>query len=243
MKQENCQNCSSMDVTTRLKDFFLDRAKYDLEWQMLRYMGMTLFLLLIIGVLVYYGFANFSLFRYNWWLIYLLITIVVVIGSVWHVKAHQGKVNSMLGMMIGMTMGMQAGMMIGVIIGSTNGMFMGGVIGVIFGVSIGAYTGNCCGLMGILNGMLMGTMGGTMGPMIALMMKVDHILWFMPLFTFINVIILLGLNFLVYEELVEGKEVVKKPADFFTFFTLCLVLMVFLVLIIVYGYQSAFAAL
>ncbi len=242
-KLNDCDDCCSMSVAERVGDFFLDRMKYALEWRMLKYMGVGFLLLLLIGLFFYYSVSGLSLAKYNWWLIYLLLTIVVVMGALWHVKAHKGKVNSMLGMMIGMTMGMQAGMIMGVIIGSTNGMFMGALFGVLFGVSVGIYVGNCCGLMGILNGMLMGTMGGTMGPMIALMMKVDHILWFMPLFTLINVLILLGLSFLVYEELVEGKQVVKEPMDFFTFFSLCLVLSVLFILIMVYGYKSAFAAL
>lgn len=243
---DDCEDCcESLPLTKQVQDFFSARQKYQLEWTMFQYMAATFLLLIMVITLLYYAFwqqDNNFLAKRGWWLFYLVVTIVTVIGALWHVRAHKGSVGSMVGMMMGMTLGMQAGVMISVVIGSTNGMFMGGLTGILFGTFVGIYAGQCCGLMGILNGALMGTMGGTMGPMIALMMKNDHILWFMPVFTIINIFILLGLNFLVYENLIGDKNIKKEPADFWTFFSICLILTVLFTLIIVYGYKSAFVA-
>ena len=49
---------------------------------------------------------------------------------------------------------------------------------------------------------------------------------------------------MLYEEVVENNENVKKiPADFAAFFSYCFVVLFLLGLIIIYGYKSAFVAL
>ena len=218
---------------------------------MLRYTLSTLAILLFLASFSYFAFwKNDPLFlqKRGWWILYLIITIVFTAGALWHFKAHtskvtSSKVTSMTGMMIGMTLGMQSGIMLSTVIGSTNGMFMGGLLGMLFGVALGVYAGTCCGMMGILEGAMAGVMGGTMGPMIALMMKNDHILWFMPPFMLINVLILLGLSYLVYEEVAEkNPQHDRKPVGFWTFFSYCFLATVVFVLIIAYGYKSPFVA-
>ena len=244
---EACNQCTeSTSVTRHLQEFIHSKSKYHVEWQMLRYAGIAIITILGLLLIAYFSLWKSDvlfLSKKGWWLFYLVITIVSVVSAIWHIRAHHSTVSSMLGMMIGMVLGMQAGVMLSVVIGSTNGMFMGGLFGVLFGVAVGIYAGSCCGIMGQLNGAIMGTMGGTMGPMIALMMRNDHILWFMPLFTIINIMVLLGLNFLVYEELVEKrKDTSRVPATFLTFFSWCMILTIIFTTIIVYGYKSAFVA-
>ncbi|HIH12795.1 TPA: hypothetical protein HA242_03675 [Candidatus Woesearchaeota archaeon] len=240
------QECCSMPVSQRLKEFCTQTKKYQLEWQMLHYAGLTLLILLALELAVYFVLWKNDpafLHKRGWWILYLLLTIVFTAGALWHFKAHRVKVSCMHGMMIGMTLGVQSGLMLSVVIGSTNGMFMGGLLGMLFGVMIGVYAGRCGGIMGILEGAMAGVMGGTMGPMIALMMKNDHILWFMPPFMVINILILLGLSYMVYEEIAEkGSKAEKMPADFWTFFSYCFILTVTFTLIIVYGYKTAFVA-
>ncbi len=243
---ESCDECRTfMPISKRMKSFFTEREKYGLEWRMIQYsIGAIGLLILLLEVVAFSVWRENTLFLKQMpWLVYLVITVCVVLGALWHVRAHKVNVSSMMGMMIGMVLGMQAGVMMSVVIGSTNGMFMGSVMGLLFGVTVGVYAGRCCGLMGVLNGAIMGAMGGTMGPMIALMMKVDHILWFMPLFTLLNVLILWSLNFLVYEEVVSGKKIARQGTGFVLFFLSCLIMTIIGVLIIVYGYSSAFAAL
>ena len=86
-----------------------------------------------------------------------------------------------------------------------------------------------------------GLMGGTMGPMIALMMKYDHLLLFMPFFMLVNIFILWGLSYMLYEEVIEDNpSVERKPAGFLVFFLSCLLVSLILGLLIVYGYKSSF---
>ncbi|MBI2668643.1 hypothetical protein HYX14_02260 [Candidatus Woesearchaeota archaeon] len=244
--KEPCDTCDRTPVPQRIQEFVSDRAKFHLEWQMLQYMGLTFLLLLLLAAVLYVAvWKDLPRFwtKQGIWILYLIITVVFTGGAIWHLKAYRAKIDSMTGMMIGMTVGMQTGMMLSVIIGSTNGMFMGGLLGMVFAVAMGVYTGKCCGIMGILQGAMAGVMGGTMGPMIALMMRNDHILWFMPPFMIINVLILLGMSYMLYEEVVEKTEKIEKtPMDFGTFFSYCLIVTIVFGLVISFGYKSAFVA-
>jgi len=65
----------------------------------------------------------------------------------------------------------------------------------------------------------------------------------MPLFTLLNVLIIWGLNFLVYEQLVDGKKIERRQLQFLPFFLSCLIITTLFTLLIVYGYTSAFVAL
>lgn len=244
--KDNCDNCRTFTpIGKRIQSFYTQREKYHTEWSMIKYSLFSIILLITLAEIL-----AFTLWKTNTtyltqlpWIIYLIITISIIFGAVNHIRAHNTPVTSMMGMMIGMILGMQSGVMVSVILGSTNGMFMGSLFGLLFGVSVGVYAGRCCGLMGILNGAIMGAMGGTMGPMIALMMKVDHILWFMPLFTLLNVLIIWGLNFLIYEELVEKTKIERTTIRFWPFFLTCLLTTMLFTIIILYGYTSAFVAL
>src|SRR3989338_9678645 len=243
--KENCDDCTiSPSIRQNLSSFLTNRKKYHLEWTMIKYTIVSIIILFLIAEILAFTLckSNTTYLTQLPWIIYLLITIPMVFGALNNIHTHKTS-STMMGMMIGMVLGMQSGVMLSVILGSTNGMFMGSLFGVLFGVTIGVYAGHNSGLMGILNGAIMGTMGGTMGPMIALMMKVDHILWFMPLFTLLNVLIIWGLNFLVYEQLVDGKKIERTQLKFLPFFLTCLVAVAFFTIIIIYGYTSAFVAL
>ncbi len=250
MQKDNsseCENCTeTIPIATRLREFCSNRKKYHLEWQMMGYIGVTFCILAILTTIMYFTiWSNIPDFlsKRGWWLFYLLITITFTGGAIWHLKAYRAKVSTMTGMMIGMIVGMQSGLMLSVVIGSTNGMFMGSLLGMLFGVFVGVYTGKCCGIMGILQGAMAGMMGGTMGPMISLMMKTDHLLWFMPPFMIINVLILLGMSYLLFEDVVEkNQNITKNPVDFLTFFSYSLITTAIFMFIIVYGYKSAFVA-
>lgn len=243
---DDCTSCTlpSTSVWQRLREFFIVREKYVLEWKMLVYIAGASVLLGLVTIGLYWMLWRkdpLFLAKRGWWLFYLVVTIVSNAGALWHFKAHKAAVSSMTGMMIGMTIGMQSGIMLSVVIGSTNGMFMGGLLGMAYGLGLGIYAGRCCGLMGIIQGAMAGVMGGTMGPMIALMMRNDHILWFMPPFMAINVLILLALSFFVFEEIVEKAErPEKKPASFVKFMGYCVVTTLLFLMVIAYGPKSAF---
>lgn len=231
------------NFSERVKEFLTDRQKYALEYKMLFYALTSLILLLLIqgGLCIAFHKQEPLFSVYGWWIFYLDVAIVSIGAAIWHFHAYRTQITCMVGMMVGMTIGMVSGLVISTIIGATNGMFIGAMVGMLVGVTVGVLNGKCCGVMGIMEGMMAGVMGGTMGPMIALMMKYDHILLFMPFFMLINMTILWGLSYMLYEEVVEeNPSVVKKPLAFVYFFLSCLVASFILGFIIIYGYKSAF---
>ncbi len=229
----------------RFKDFKENKHKYQVEYTMLKYSVLTFLILTLLEVMSYIAFLKNKpefLAHYGWWMFYLNLAVISIGSGMWHIKSYKANVTSMIGMMIGMTFGMQTGMMLGTIFGATNGLFVGGSVGMLTAVGVGFYNGKCCGIMGVLEGMMAGVMGGTMGSMIGTMFTIDHIFWFMPLFIAINMIIMWGLSYMLFEEVVEDSpKTQKNPSDFFTFFAYCLLATVFLLVIMIYGPKTGLA--
>ncbi|MBI5797445.1 hypothetical protein HZA98_00895, partial [Candidatus Woesearchaeota archaeon] len=211
------------------------------EHKIIPYTGAIFLILSIIQIIAYFFYfksiPNF-ISQYAWWFFYLNISIATLATALWHYMSYKAKTTCMLGMMVGMTLGMQTGMMLGAILGATNGLFMGALIGLIFGVSVGVISGKSCGIMGIMQGMMAGLMGGIMGPMTTLMLYSDHILWFMPLYIIINVLIIWGFSYMIFEEMVEDKEVKKHPISFIKLLLFSILIMAIFVLIMLYGIRS-----
>lgn len=228
----------------RIKDFKENSEKYKLEKTGIKYAIYTFFLLVAFEILAYFTFLNKIpnfLEIYGWWFAYLTISTVALGVGVWHFYSYNARITCMVGMMVGMTFGMQTGMMIGAIIGATNGFFVGATTGMILGSLIGILTGKCCGVMGVMEGMMAGLMGGTMGPMITLMMFFDHLLIFMPIYMLINVIILLGSSYMLFEEVVESKNNIKtRKIDFLTYSMTTVIITLLLAAIILYAPKSAY---
>ena len=226
----------------RFRDFTSNKKKYYQEYKILKYSLVSLIFVVILQVLLYFMLSSFS--NYGWWIFYANISAISIIAAVMHIKSYRYTVTHMVGMMIGMTFGMQTGMMIGTIIGATNGMFIGSMTGMLLGVLVGGYNGKCCGVMGVMEGMMSGVMGGTMGGMLGVMMNVDHIMWFMPIFTLINIAILIGLSYMLFEEAIENNNtVVRIDLSFMKFFFISLIAVVLLSLLIIYGPKTGVAAL
>ncbi|HLC22161.1 MAG TPA: cation transporter [Candidatus Nanoarchaeia archaeon] len=229
-------------VKERVRDWKENRHKYQTEIAVLKY---AVYLFLILGVLesiAYLGFFTtvpFFLQQYGWWLLYLNLSVATLGAALWHYLSYQARMTSMVGMMIGMTLGMQTGLMLGAVLGATNGFFIGATAGLVLGVCVGALAGSCCGIMGILEGVMAGVMGGTMGAMISVMMLSDHILWFMPVYMIVNIFVLLGFSYMLYEEVVEGREgVTRRRIDFFTFASGCIIITAVLSSVMIYGLKS-----
>ncbi|MBR9700439.1 hypothetical protein GOV11_01075 [Candidatus Woesearchaeota archaeon] len=230
-------------IRERIGEFLTDRKKYMIEWRMLKYMTVTLiFALVLQGAFAYMmdGLRPGFMAAYWPWLTYLTFSTVFISAAVWHFLAYRTTVTCMTGMMIGMTIGMQTGMLVGAVLGVTNGFFWGAMVGMLSGSIIGAWTGNCCGIMGIMEGLMSGIMGGTMGAMITVMMVFDHIHWFMPVYVFLNLLILVGFSYMLFEELVEGKDVAVKPASFPAFLAACLGALALLTALVVFLPKSTF---
>ena len=229
----------------RFRDFIENKHKYEVEYKMLKYSLFAFVILIALEFLAYFLFFNKIpnfLSKYGLWIFYLILAVISVGAAMWHLKSYRGQVTSMVGMMIGMTFGMQTGLMIGAIIGATNGIFVGGMTGMLSGVFVGFHNGKCCGIMVVLEGMMAGMMNGIMGGMIGVMFFADHILWFMPFFMLINLAIMWGLSYMLYEEFVEDNPKAKKsPLSFLTFLSYCFIAVLILTLIIVYAPKSGLA--
>ncbi len=227
----------------RWKDFRENSHKYEMIYKALAYASITFVILLLLQVIAFAGFLNsmipnfFS--HYAWWLLYLDLSIASIGATLWYMSSYKGTVTCMTGMMIGMTVGMQAGMMVGAVVGGTNGFFTGAMVGMTVAVIAGTLTGAVCGVMGAVQGMMSGVMAGTMGAMITVMMFTDRVFIFMPYYMIINLIILFGLIYLYYEEVVEGKKDVKKKSmDFITFASACIIITAIIMVIMIYGPKS-----
>jgi copper chaperone CopZ len=233
---------SKMSYRRRFSDFMKNRQKYAIERQMLLNALLSFLGLIVIDALLYLFFFRDTpgFLSQSWqWFLYLDITVVSVASSIWHLKAYKGAITSMTGMMLGMTLGMQAGFMVGAVVGATNGMFVGSTVGMLSGIFLGVYGGKDSGIMGALQGMMSGLMGGTMGAMLTVMMFTDHLLLFMPMFMIINVIIMWGMSYMVYEEVVEDKKITTAPTDFSTFFAYVFIFALLLAVIMIYGPKGA----
>lgn len=233
------------NFTERKREFLENKKKFDLEWKVIFYSFALFCILSLLEIGAYFLFLKnipYFLEKYVWWFVYLNISVATLATALWHYLAYKAKVTCMLGMMIGMTTGMQTGMMLGAVFGATNGLFLGAVVGLILGVSVGVLTGKCCGIMGILQGMMAGVMGGVMGPMVTLMLFADHILWFMPLYMLVNVFILWGFSYMLFEEMVENKDVKKIPHSFSRLLFFSVLTTTVLIAIMLYGIKSPLVA-
>lgn len=194
----------------RWREFVKDAKKYAIERRMIKYASLMLLVALLLQgtfIAIMDGISPGFATTYGVWLIYLAVNIVFIASAIWHFKSYRATVTCMTGMMIGMTIGMQTGMLIGAVIGITNGFFWGAMIGMLLGSAVGVWTGNCCGIMGMMEGLMAGIMGGTMGSMITVMMFNNNIHYFMPAYVVLNIIVLLGFSYMLFEELVEDKDV------------------------------------
>ncbi len=145
--------------------------------------------------------------QFGWWIFYLDVTVVSLVIMIGYLRSYRyAKTNHMISMMIGMTVGMQVGMMIGGVIGATDGYFTGVIVGVGLGTLLGVGTAWCCGPMAITQALMSAVMGGTMGSMIVAMMPPEKLFIFMPIFTLLNIAILIWFSFLFFRDCVVGEQ-------------------------------------
>jgi copper chaperone CopZ len=200
---------------------------------------LTLFVLEAFAYVGFFSKIPDFLTNYGWWILYLNVSVATLGAAAWYIHANKTAIGHMTGMMIGMTVGMQSSMLLGAIVGATNGFFIGSVVGVLTGITAGSIAGRCCGVMGVMEGMMAGLMGGTMGPMITVMMLTDNVLWFMPLYIIVNVIILGGLMHMYFQHVIaKARTLEERPLDAVTFVSLCVIITSVLIAIMVYGPKS-----
>jgi hypothetical protein len=220
-----------MTLIVKIRSLAAAKRKYLFEWQLLTQVIVTVLLLVALEA-IYLLYRNDHIFTHEFLLdIYLTLSVVLVAGAVRYLKSYGANLESThLGMMTGMTLGMQTGMMVGIILGATDGFFVGALIAMVVAATLGAIGGACSGVAGILEGLMAGSMGGMMGAMAGTML-LDDLFWFMPPFMLLNVIIMIGLVYLVFKEATENIGILHRPSPRFSrFFLFNLVALIVLTL-------------
>jgi hypothetical protein len=232
-----------MNFTERVQHFRQNKHNYKIDIKVFSHAVWIFIILGVIETVLYFAFLknvpNF-ISNYIWWVFYLNISVATLTMGLWHILSYRARVTCMVGMMIGMTIGMQTGMMLGAVVGATNGFFIGCMVGMLLGTLVGAVTGKCCGVMGVMEGMMAGIMGGTMGPMISVMMFTDHILWFMPFYILINILILWGMSYMLYEEVIEDERTIRRPISFTSIASIAIIVNFVLLGLMIYGPKTVF---
>jgi len=220
----------------------MSKTRYLTEKRILQTIVVTALLILAVEALAYYAlFSSIPGFmdKYLMYIIYLDISIVATMITLWHLSGYRDMVTHMSGMMIGMTTGMISAFSIGALVGATNGMFVGSVVGIFVGMPIGAYAGKCCGIMGVMEGLMAGLMAGTMGPMISVMMLNDNIALFLPLLIGSGLLIMGGLTYMMHkEEMLQRLPQKYVSSDYLSFVTVCFVVALVVTFIMAYGPRS-----
>ena len=193
---------------------------------------------LFLGILYYFKFKYIENFipKYGIYLFFSALSYALIIPTIRQVRAYK-EMACMSGMMVGMTSGMVAGFLPGFYIASTNGMFIGGFFGAFVGIILGIYNGKCCGIMGVMEGIVAGFMGGLMGAMTAFMLLNDNLKIATILVFLISAIILISLNYMIYNEMKENKRQLNE--DHFFTMVITLILTALTTYIIVFGPRSA----
>ena len=148
-------------------------------------------------------------------LLFIFLSIVsyaIVLPAFQQVHSYKN-MPCMSGMMVGMTVGMISSFLIGFYVASTNGMFYGWIFGMVVGLAFGIYNGSSCGIMGIMEGAMAAFMGGLMGAMTSLMLLNDHLIASAYIILGVGAVIMGSLNFMVYKDMKEIEEDVRKGQE------------------------------
>lgn len=130
-------------------------------------------------------------------ILYTLFMAVIFGVSIYAHKLRK-HLDEMHGMMVGMTFGIISGLVTATLYVMPTGNFLygfilGSIIGLVFGVPFGKLGGH----LGIMEGVIAGPMGGMMGAMLGQMVRPFSIEIFVPFFTFIFLITMVGITYAV----------------------------------------------
>lgn len=220
----------------------LTNAKgFEAEHQLVKYALGALLLVSLATYLVFQFIAGGNETLARQWPILALLPLgtALVGGSLLHVRPLREHFNCTNGMMAGMTIGMMSGFMGGALIGATNGMFVGSVGGMAIGMGMSAYAMRKNGIMSVLEGLMAGLMSGTMGAMLSVMMITDHLIEFLYILFGASILILGGMSYFMLQE-VGPIQSEKRTIGFIPFVGFCLIAMLLVLALIVWGPKSAF---
>jgi hypothetical protein len=227
--------CAEPSLSEYLKKSLTDKKALLQEKRIFKTSALTFILILAMQ-------AAYILFRqqtvpgffmqHGMWFFYLALTVTSIGAALWHYKSYSTRIGCMLGMMIGMTFGMQTGMMLGPIIAPQAGFLAAALTAMIAGAVIGAWAGSCCGIMGTLEGLMAGIMGGPMGAMIGAMFM-GNLKFFMPVYMILNLMVLIGFSYMIFQEIVFNHAKTKHNAIApWKYVLACVVITIFLMVLI-----------
>jgi len=161
-----------------------------------------------------------------------VLLFVVLVATTSYVWKRRKFIDEMHGMMVGMTFGMMAGLLTATLFLIPTGNFLvGTIVGSIVGLAFGMPLGRLGGHLGVMEGVMAGPMGGMMGAMLGQMMRPFNVDIFLPFFTFIFLLTMLGFSYSVHCGVsccvgVKAKEAAKLSNGFVTWWALaCIVLL------------------
>jgi heme/copper-type cytochrome/quinol oxidase subunit 2 len=168
----------------------------------------------------------------NSFLIMYVLLFAVLAATTSYVWKRRKFIDEMHGMMVGMTFGMMAGLLTATLFLIPTGNFLvGTIVGSIVGLAFGMPLGRLGGHLGVMEGVMAGPMGGMMGAMLGQMMRPFSIEVFMPFFTFIFLLTMLGFSYAVHCGVsccrgVKAKEAAKLSNGFIGWWAVaCIVLL------------------
>ncbi len=168
----------------------------------------------------------------NSYLIMYVLLFAVLTASTSYVWKRRKFIDEMHGMMVGMTFGMMAGLMTATLFLIPTGNFLvGTIVGSIVGLAFGMPLGRLGGHLGVMEGVMAGPMGGMMGAMLGQMMRPFNIDVFIPFFTFIFLLTMLGFSYAVHCGVsccsgAKAKEAAKLSNGFIGWWTIaCIILL------------------
>lgn len=124
---------------------------------------------------------------------------IMLAGTAWYAFTCRKGVDEMRGMMAGMGFGMLAGLVTATLWTAPTGDFLTGIImGSAAGLLFGILCGRLGGDMGVLEGIMAGPMGGMMGGMLGQMVRPYNLEIFMPFFTAVVLLSLLGISYMLH---------------------------------------------
>lgn len=224
-----------MSFTTFLKELHGSRVEGELVKSVFYSLATSFVILALLYVFRFQYIENF-IDKFGLYLFLAALSYALLTPLIHQVHAYRS-FPCMTGMMIGMTTGMIAGFLPGFYVGATNGMFYGSAFGMLVGIVLGVWMGSCCGVMGFLEGMMAGFMGGLMGGMTALMLLNDHVQAMAVIVFIVTGLILLALNYMIYQEMKEAER--QRRGEYLLIVTITAFLTLATSWLMVFGPRSA----
>lgn len=132
----------------------------------------------------------------NNYLLLFLGNLAALIATAVYAHSYRKNMGEMHGMMVGMTLGMTSGLLTATLLVIPTGNFLWGVIlGSLVGLAFGIPLGKLGGHLGVMEGIMAGPMGGMMGAMLGQMIRPFDLTLFVPFFTAIILLSVIGMSY------------------------------------------------